>query len=195
VAKESYEAINFDATAQTQRLHNAGAEVVLAFAIPPQAASLVTTARQTLNWDVPILVSGICASEIFIQLAGEYAEGVVSIVMGHMVYETEVPAIQEHIEMMEKYGQGTPVSNFTLYGAAMAELVVEILNRAGPDLTREGFLDAAETIRGWMCNGCVVPISLSPTDHRPLEIEMYMQVEDGKWVSFGEIISYESTPE
>lgn len=195
VAKETYEAINFDATAQAQRLHNAGAEVVLAFAIPPQAASLVKTARETLNWDVPILVSGICASEIFIDLAGaQNAAGIVSILMGHQVYETEHPAIQKHYEIMEKYGQGTPVSNFTLYGASMGELVVEILERAGPDLTRESFLDAAESIRGWMCSACMVPMSLSPTDHRPLEMEMYVRVEDGKWVAFGEPVSFESTP-
>ena len=200
VAKESYEAINFDATAQTQRLHNAGAEVIIAFAIPPQAASLVKTARDTLNWDVPIIVSGINADQIFIDLAGEktgepLAEGVISIVMGHMVNEAENPAIKAHIELMEKYGRGTPVSNFSLYGAAMGELIVEILNLAGPDLTRESFLDAAESIRGWYCNGCMVPISLSPTDHRPLEMEMYTRVENGTWVTFGEPVSFESTPE
>ena len=196
VAKETYEAINFEAAAQTQRLRNAGAEVIIAFAIPPQAASLAKTAREVLNWDVPILVSGICASEIFIQLAGEKAaEGVISIVMGHQVYETDQPAVKKHFEMMEKYGGGTPVSNFTLYGAAMGELIVEVLNRAGRDLTRENFLDAAESIRGWVCSGCMVPMSLSPTDHRPLEIEMYNRVEGGKWVAFGEIVSFESTPE
>ncbi len=196
VAKETYEAINFEAAAQTQRLRNAGAEVVIAFAIPPQAASLAKTAREVLNWDVPILVSGICASEIFIQLAGEEdAEGVISIVMGHQVYETDHPAIKKHYEIMEEYGRGEPVSNFSLYGAAMGELIVEVLNRAGSDLTRESFLDAAESIRGWVCSACMVPMSLSPTDHRPLEIEMYNRVEDGKWVAFGDPVSFESTPE
>jgi hypothetical protein len=41
----------------------------------------------------------------------------------------------------------------------------------------------------------MVPMSLSPTDHRPLEIEMYNRVEGGKWVAFGDIVSFESTPE
>jgi len=196
VVKEYYEAINFDATAQTQRLRNAGAEVVVAFAIPPQAASLVKTARETLSWDVPILVSGIDVSEIFIDLAGAAnAEGVVSIVMGHQIYETDEPAIKQHIEIMQKYGGGTAPSNFTLYGNAMAELTVEGLKRAGRDLTRESLVDAIESIRGWYCSGCMVPINFSPTDHRPLEIEMYNRVEGGKWVAFGEPVSFESTPE
>ena len=196
VAKEMYEAINFDAAAQTQRLRNAGAEVVIAFAIPPQAASLVKTARETLNWDVPILVSGIDADQMFIDLAGAAnAEGIVSIVMGHQIYETDQPAIQKHIEIMQKYGGGTQPTNFSLYGAAMGELVVEALKRAGRDLTREGLVEAIESIRGWYCSACMVPISFSPTDHRPLEMEMYDRVENGKWVSFGEPVSFESTPE
>ena len=196
VAKEMYEAINFDATAQTQRLRNAGAEVVIAFAIPPQAASLVKTARETLTWDVPILVSGIAVSEIFVDLAGaENAEGVVSIVMGHQIYETDQPGIQKHIEIMQEYGGGVAPSNFSLYGNAMGELTVEGLKRAGRDLTRESLVEAIESIRGWYCSGCVVPVNFSPTDHRPLEIEMYNRVENGKWVAFGDLVSYESTPE
>ena len=196
VDAEMYEASNFDATAQAQRLHNAGAEVIIAFAIPPQAASLVKTARDTLNWDVPVLVSGINASEIFIQLAGaKDAEGVVSIVMGHQIYETDQPGIQQHIQIMQKYGGSVPASNFTLYGQGMGELMVEVLKRAGRDLTRDSLIDAAESIRGWTCSACMVPMSLSPTDHRPLEIEMYDLVTNGEWKAFGEPVSFESTPQ
>ncbi len=196
VARETYEAIDFDVTAQTQRLRNAGAEVIVAFAIPPQAASLVKTAREVLNWDVPVIVSGINCSDIFVDLAGaENAEGVISVVFGHQVYETDHPGIQKHYEIIEEYGRGEPVSNFTLYGQGMAELIVYILEEAGSDLTRDSLLDAAESVRGFVCSVCLVPMSLSPTDHRPNEIEMYNRVEDGKWVAFGEPVSFESTPE
>ena len=67
---EKYESVQWDVTAQTQRLKNAGAEVVLAYAIPPPAASLVKTAREVLNWDVPIVVTGVDATELFVSLAG-----------------------------------------------------------------------------------------------------------------------------
>ncbi len=196
VAKETYEPINFDATAQTERLRNAGAEVVIAFAIPPQAASLVKAARETLNWDVPILVSGIDVSQTFLDLAGApNAEGIVSIVMGHQINETDQPGIQQHIEIMKKYGGGVEPSNYTLYGQGMAELTVEGLRRAGRNLTRDSLISALESIRNWTCSACMVPMSLSPTDHRPLEIEMYDRVQNGQWVSFGEPVSFESTPQ
>src|SRR3990170_2384887 len=161
VARETYEAVQWDVAAQTQRLKGAGAEVVAAYAIPPPGASLVKTAREVLNWDIP--------------------------------------GVESHYAMMEKYGRGVPVSNFTLYGSAIAYLVVEGLKRAGPDLTRDSFIDGLES----MCNYrpdpafdiSMAPISLSPTGHRPFEIETYMRVEGGKWAAFGEPVDFESTPE
>jgi ABC-type branched-subunit amino acid transport system substrate-binding protein len=196
VAVETYDPANLlaDVTGQTQRLKNAGAEVIAAYALPPQAASLVKTARQVLNWDVPVVVTGVVATDIFIQLAGaENAEGVVSVVFGHQVDEVDNPGVRRHREIMATYAGDVQVSNLTLYGAAMAELTVEGLKRAGRDLTRSGLIEALESIRDVQCDVCLAPISLGPDDHRPVEIEMYVRVEDARWVPFGEPVSLEST--
>jgi ABC-type branched-subunit amino acid transport system substrate-binding protein len=194
VADEKCEATIADVSAQTQRLRNAGAEVVVSLAGPLMSASLVQTARGVISWDAPILVSGVDCSDIFIDLAGaENAEGVVSVVFGHQVYETDVPGVKQHHEIMAKYGGDALVSNFTLYGASIAEMTVEVLKRTGPDLTRENFVKAAESIRDWMCSTCVAPVNMSPTDHRPQEIEMYNRVEGGKWVAFGDPVDFETT--
>jgi ABC-type branched-subunit amino acid transport system substrate-binding protein len=194
VAIESCEATVADTSAQTQRLRSAGADVVVSVAGPLMSASLVQTARSVISWDAPILVSGVDVSQIFIDLAGpENAEGVISVVFGHQVYETDVPGVQQHLEIMAKYGGGALVSNFTLYGASIGEMTVEVLKRTGQDLTREKFVKAAESIRGWMCSTCVAPVNMSPTDHRPQEIEMYNRVEGGKWVTFGDLVNFETT--
>ena len=196
VAVEQYESIQADVSAQVGRLKNAGVEVIGAYTIPPQGASLVKTAREVLDWDVPIIVTGVDCSDIFIALAGaENAEGIVSVVFGPQVYQTDNPAIQKHLEIMEKYGQGIPASNFSLFGQFVAEIAVHILEKAGPDLTRDSFLDSAESVTDFWCSTCVGlgPINMSPTDHRPIEVEMYNRVENGKWVAFGEPISFETT--
>ena len=198
VARETYETVQWDVAAQTQRLRNAGAEVLGVYAIPPPGASLVKTAREVLNWDVPIIITGVDAVDLFIQLAGaENAEGIVSVVFGHMVYEKDIPGVSKHYDIMEKYGRGVPVSNFTLYGSAIAYLVVEGLKRAGPDLTRDSLIEGLESMCDYRPDPAfdisMAPISLSPTDHRPFEIETYMRVEDGKWVAFGEPVDFETT--
>jgi branched-chain amino acid transport system substrate-binding protein len=197
VDKELYDVSQSDVTAQTQRLKNAGAEVVAVYAIPPQAASLVKAARETLNWDVPIIVSGINQSDIFVALAGpDNAEGIVSCVMGHQAYETEFPGIQTYEKIWAKTGTGGPLSNFEVYGISMAEAMVWDLEMAGPNLTRGSFLDAAESMCNVYCSTCrgIGPWSTSPTDHRLNETEVINIIKDGKWVTVGDPVSYESTP-
>jgi branched-chain amino acid transport system substrate-binding protein len=196
VATEKYEAIQSDVSAQTQRLKNAGAEVLVAFAIPPQAASMVKTARETLNWDVPILVSGINCSEIFIALATpKDSEGVISFTFGHQAYETELPGTQKYEKIWAKYGNGGSLTNFALYGMFVAELNVYIMELTGPDLNRLTFLDAAESTCEFMCTSCpgFGPVSLSPTDHQPTEVLVYNQVVNGTWKAVSDPVSFERT--
>ncbi len=195
VAEERYETTSWDVTAQAQRLKAANPDVIFVQAVPPPAASLVKVARETLNWDVPIVVTGVVQTDIFIQLAGaENAEGVVSVVFARQVYQTDDPGIQRHIQIMKDFGNGVEASNFTMYGAAMGELMVKALENAGPNLTRDSLIDGAEAIRDWCCSICMVPVNLSSTDHRPFETEVYNKVENGKWVTFGEPVNFESTP-
>jgi len=193
-ARETYEAVSFDVASQTQRLKNAGVDVVAIYAIPPQAASFVKNAREVLNWDVPIVVSSVVQSDIFVQLAGpQNAEGIVSAVFGHQIYETDNPGVKRHYEIMKKYAPDVAISNFTLYGASLAELMVEALKRAGPDLTRDSLIEGAESIRNFMGSVSLTPTNLSPTDHRPVEVEVYNKIQDGKWVTFGEPVDFETT--
>jgi branched-chain amino acid transport system substrate-binding protein len=195
VATETYETIDWDVTAQTQRLKQANPDVIVVYAVPPPAASLVKTAREVLDWDVPVVVTTVVQTDIFVNLAGpENAEGVVSAVFAHQIYETDHPGIQRHIQIMADFGNGVEPSNFTAYGQLIAELMVKSLENAGPNLTRESLVDGAEAIRDWCCTTCMAPINLSPTDHRPFEIEIYNRVEDGRWVTFGEPVNLESTP-
>jgi ABC-type branched-subunit amino acid transport system substrate-binding protein len=187
-----------DVTAQTQRLKNDGVDVVAVFAIPPQAASLVKAARETLHWDVPIVVSGINCSDIFVALAGAAdAEGVVSFTFGHQAYEPEIAGVQKYEKIWDKFANGTtgPLNNFELYGMFVAELTTDIIERAGPDISRGSFLDAAESTCKFMCSTCpgFGPVSLSPTDHKPTEVFIINVVHDGGWVPTGDPVDFETT--
>jgi len=196
VAEEKYESVNWDVSTQTQRLKNAGAEVLVAFAMPPQAASLVKTARETLAWDVPVLVSGIDCSDIFIMLAGaQNAEGVISYTFGVQAYATDDPGVQKYEKIWAKYGTGGELNNFELYGMFVAELTVYNLEVAGPDLSRQSFLDAAEHTCKFDCTTCFRngPVSTSPTDHRIAEILVYNEVVNGGWKQISDMVNLEST--
>jgi len=196
VAEERYEAAQADVSTQTQRLKNAGAEVLVAFAIPPQAASMVKTARETLAWDVPILVSGINCDAIFILLATpQYAEGVISFTFGIQAYATENPGVQKYEKIWAKYGNGGDLINFELYGMFVAEQTVYDLEVAGPDLSRQSFLDAAEHTCKFDCTTCFDGgfVMTSPTDHKVSENLVYNEVVNGGWQQISDVVSFEST--
>jgi hypothetical protein len=78
---------------------------------------------------------------------------------------------------------------------SMAEATTYLLEMAGPNLTRGSFLDAAESVCDFSCSTCVGigRLRMSPTDHRAIDVEMYTRVEDGRWVVFGEPVSFELT--
>ena len=196
VAVEKFESSATDLTPQMQRVRNAGAEVVAVYAVPTTAANSIKVAREVLAWDVPIVVASVAATDITIALAGpQNTEGVVSVVFGHQIYEADYPGVAKHIEIMKEYQPDIPPSNLTDVGQGVAELTVQALKNAGPDLTRESFAEGAERICDFTCSICLVPVSLSPTDHRPYQIEVYARVEGGVWKTFGEPVSFESTKE
>jgi ABC-type branched-subunit amino acid transport system substrate-binding protein len=198
VSVEKYDVIQSDVSAQTQRLKSAGADVVAVFAIPPQAASMVTTARATLSWDVPIIVSAINCSDIFILLATpENSEGIISSTFGHQAYDTDIAGVQKYMKIWEKFQNGAsgPMNNFELYGMSIAEATVWDLEMAGKDLSRQSFLDAAQSMCEVWCSTCedFGPWQTSPTDHKINEVLIINKVTNGNWGRVGEITSYEST--
>ncbi len=193
---EQYDVVVSDVSAQTQRLKAAGADVVAVFAIPPQAASMVTTARKTLGWDVPIIVSNINCSDIFILLATpENSEGIISSTFGYQAYNTDNPGVQKFGKIWDKFQNGAsgPMNNFELYGMSMAELTVWDLEMAGKDLSRQSFLDAAQSMCDFWSSTGFAPGRTSPTDHKVSETIIINKVENGKWVAVGDKTSYEST--
>jgi branched-chain amino acid transport system substrate-binding protein len=202
-ATQYYDATQTDVSAQMGRLKADGVDVVGFYGMPAQAAGGIKYARETLNWDVPFVITGVDAVEIVAQLTGiDNIEGTVSVVYGHQAFETQYPNVQEHHDIMAKYAPDTPVDNLTLTGMAVAVSTVSVLRQAGRDLTRSSFLAAAETTCNYDCWGCLVPVSTSPTDHRPTEVEQYVRAAVDRtdpnkpvfsWKPFGDLVTFEST--
>ena len=82
--------------------------------------------------------------------------------------------------MARSYGDESPGTHSRI-GYAAAQLVVEGLRRAGPELTREGFLRALEEIEDWT-GGLLPPISYGPEDHRGLTALSLLRAKGGRWI-------------
>ncbi|MEX1255300.1 MAG: ABC transporter substrate-binding protein [Dehalococcoidia bacterium] len=196
VSEQTYEAANPpDLTVQVQRLQNDGADLVVVYSLPRQAASVIKVAREQLSWDAPLIFSGVVADPTTIALAGgaANADGAITTAYLRPLNQADDPAIIEHQEIMAEYQPDKAVSNLSLFGQSVAEMVVETLKAAGQDLNRRSVIAAAESIKGFTCSVCLAPINLSPTDHRPIEAFQFAEAEGDSWVVFGDLVSYEST--
>ena len=192
VAEESYEVTDPDINSQIDLTRSAGSDVVIIYALPSHVPSAVRHARQDLDWDVPFVITGISANEITINLAGEgVMEGTGSVSILHQVSEVELPGIISHLALLADYTDGFGANFLTIYGQYIGELMVETLERAGPELTREGLIAAAESITDFVCSVCLFSVNLSATDHDSAQTVSLSQVVDNQFVNFGDLISWE----
>ena len=192
VGEETHEVLDLDLSSQVSRLQAAGAEVIGIWATPNHFAAAIKHARLNLNWDVPFVLSIVSANELTVFLAGaEVMEGTVSLAYLSSPYELEDPDVVQHHGLVQEYMGLQGGNSLTLYGQYIGELVEEALTRAGRDLTREGLIEAVESISDFWCSVCLGPVNISPTDHDPVQSAYLVRAEGGRWVSFSELISYE----
>ncbi len=196
-----YDATQTDVSAQIGRLKADGVDVVGFYGMPAQAAGGIKYARETLSWNVPFVITGVDAVEIVGALTGyPDIEGTVSVVYGHQAYDLSWPGMQQFSDILKKYKPDTPLDNLSLTGLAVTEMTVEGLRQAGKDLTRTSFLTAEESLCNleYRASFKGAGASTSPTDHRPVEAEIYVKAtgttkDTFHWAEFGDVMNFETT--
>jgi len=197
VSEQSYESTAVDIRSQVTNMKNAGVEVVHGGCIPGHCAQLVKAAQQ-MDWDVQIFIGYVNSDAAMFSYSNPQAmEGVITLQANKMYDWTDDSAIAEHHRIMSEYGDAPP-GNFTVVGQAAGELTVEALRSTCDDLTREGLLDAVNTIFKDYQGDLSLPgitITLSETDHLSFEAMKLLRATltaegKGKWEYFGEIISF-----
>jgi hypothetical protein len=126
----------------------------------------------------------------------EVMEGVITLQANKLFDWTDDPAVAEHYRIMKEYGD-MPPGNYTIVGQEAGELTVMALRATCDNLTRQGLLDAVNTIFKDYQGDLNLPgitITLSPTDHLAIEAMRMLKatVVNGKgvWEYFGNIISF-----
>jgi branched-chain amino acid transport system substrate-binding protein len=167
VCEPSYilgQAIDF--TSEVLKIKRAKAEFVLLGSSAGDVAGFLREAKsQSLN---ATIIGALCpASERkIIYQAGDAAENYVSVFAFSMFRETEIPGVKEMLEVSPKYVPADVLSEESYYYTLAyypIQIVVEALQKAGPDLTTEKFLSALESIKGDSSKGLGPPVIFSPT--------------------------------
>ena len=197
VSEQAYEVTEPDLSlsSQVDRMKADGADVIAAWVTPNFLANSIKHARNDLDWDVPFLITSVSMNELTGLIAGDdVIEGTIGPAATYMAWETDIPGIAKHLEILDQQGIGTEFASvLSIYSQYASELMVETLERAGRDLTREGLVAAAESIQDWRCSVCLFPLSLGPDDHDPAQGMALTVFRNGRIEYTGEAFSYEGT--
>ncbi len=202
VTTEYYDVAQSDVTAQVERLKAENVDVIMFWGSPVQAANMMKTARQTLNWQVPMLVNEANALDITATLAGlDNIEGVVSTTIAHQAWETTIPGVAARKAIMAQIAPDLPFDNSTLVGYELGESIVGLFKQAGKNLTRSSLIAAAESVCKYGTDLSLLPSTTSATDHRFIEAEIFVRgtvdrsgaTPTFRWQPFGDPVSFEST--
>ena len=196
VTEQSYEATAVSISSQVSNMKNSGAEVVVLYSTPGFTAQAIKQADR-LDWHPQFLASYTNSDPILFQfVSAELAEGLISFNAFKLPGNTDDPAIAQHHEIMQTYDGPSP-GVFTLFAQLIAEVMLESLSRTCDDLTREGLMDAVESLTDYRSDLLLegVTITISDTDHWTLQSGPMERVvvEDGKgrWEYFGPVYTFE----
>lgn len=196
VTEQSYEATAVSISSQVSNMKNSGAEVVVLYTTPGFTAQAIKQAGR-MDWHPQFLASYTNSDPILFQfVSAELAEGLISFNAFKMPGDTDDPAIAQHHEIMQNYGGPSP-GVFTIFSQLTAEVLIEALSRTCDNLTRQGLMDAVESLRDYRSELLLegVTITISDTDHWMLQAGPMERVvvEDGKgrWEYFGPVYTFD----
>src|SRR5581483_12019989 len=151
-AQEAAKALGYDASAtasngqvetsldnQVAALQNAGVTAVLFCNDPVNTIKFIQSAQRR-GWK-PLFVGGFVAADDVPQAAGSYAAGMYGFTSFDF-YKSSTPGIQQYRAITENYYPNTFHHFYEQAAYIGAEAVVAALRKAGPKLTRTGFIDA-----------------------------------------------------
>jgi len=172
-----------DLSSQILKLKNSGADTLFVFETPSPAIKAIVAASQA-GWHPTIYLNSVAAPVPYVQ-AAQKAAGDDAAVNGILSVEylkdpadagqASDPGIQQYKQIMGKYyADGKVEDGFNVYGMATAWSLVDVLKKAGPNLTRQAVLDGMsnlnETENPFLYPG--VSVKNTPTDHYSITQEL-----------------------
>lgn len=153
-----------DLSAELKALADGGAEAVMMALYPAQAKTLMA-AKGKLGWKGRMISVGPLTDEQYLNAPGGVAEGTLGFCYYPDPDKSPEPGVAAYRAAMAKYHPSHPLNRYSLYGYVFGKLTVAGLERAGPNLTRETFVDAMESLKDWDAGGIMPKVTFSKTNH------------------------------
>ena len=176
-------------TASIIRLRNAGCDVVFMGTIHRDTILILETARK-MNFNVTFVGNNAAYGQVIAEQESGSGEGYHAFV--HMAKLYRDDNLDERVldwwnRYEARFGQEPGIPAMEGYRAG--DLVVTALESAGPDLTREKFLNAVESITDYR-DIFGYRIQFGPDNHKGVSESVLSVVENGRWKTLATAISY-----
>ena len=177
-------------TAAILRLRNAGCDLVLMGTVVRDTILILEAARK-MGWeDVAWVGNNAAYNQAVANQESGAGEGYYAFVHMGMVYRDDPPT-EEALAWMDRYverfGREPEYVAFETY--RNADIIGEALERAGRDLTVDKFIEALESIDDYT-DIFGFKVSFGPDKHQGVTESMLSQVQNGRWVTLEESVSY-----
>lgn len=168
-----------DATAQVLRLKAANADAVIVLLYPKPAAVFLRDSAKLAFKPIMIGQTGIADPAAFEEQVGVPGGTANFYTISMVRYTPDDPAVDKWRKAIEAKFPGDRLSVFNLFGVGSAQVLVEALKNAGPDLTREKLIAALASIKNFETDTHGGPITCSEADHRCHKSPAWIRKEPG----------------
>jgi ABC-type branched-subunit amino acid transport system substrate-binding protein len=166
-------------------------QVVILAAVYKPCVEIVKLARDD-KWKPIFVMNSGDGVDPFMSLAGNDSEGMLVSEVAPTPTST-VPCVQNYLKALKKFYPNEKPNYISLRAYIAALSLAEGLKRAGKDLTRDGFLQAMESIRHVDLGlGSGMDLSYSPSDHLGFHKVYFARCHDGQAVEFSDWNSLKS---
>jgi branched-chain amino acid transport system substrate-binding protein len=186
VRESSYESTDPTIESQIIALKGAGADTFVSFASPKFAAQAIRKIDD-LGWK-PLRLINSPSSNIGAVLRPAGLERSTGIVTAQFIKDPnnarwkDDPGMQKWIAWMKRYNAKADMNDvYNVYGYYMGEIMKDILEACGDDLSRQNILDKALALKGVHPDMLLpgIEVNTSPSDYDPIK-EVRLQQFDGK---------------
>ncbi len=187
VANETIDRKVVDATAQVLALKRRSPDVVALFTYPAESAAIV---RDAFKYGLKVNFvgnNGLIDLPALAERAGNIQAVQTTYVMSAIVGSVGSPQLEPYEKLLTKYFPDEKVKADSFYGSASAITIVEALKRAGPDLTREKFIEALNQLRGFDPGIAPCKVTFTPEDHQGCQSQTAWKLVGNKVVTVGPV--------
>ncbi|MFO7555926.1 MAG: ABC transporter substrate-binding protein [Desulfobacterales bacterium] len=181
VAKGSYIRGTMDVEKALNRIVKSGAEAVVMIGAYDPCARFIKSARAKGFNPVFHNVSFVGADELARKLGPDGEGVIITQVVPPPKERILLPAAKDYARLLARYYPDNTPNFVGFEGFINAKILVEGLRRAGREITREGFIDAIDSLERYFV-GIGARISFNKTDHQGLDQVYFTQIKNGRLV-------------